>query len=57
MLIGSGGGFFKTGRMVTFTSQVPNNQLLTSIAHAMGLQVAGFGNSKYSGDLDSTLTM
>ena len=57
LLIGSCGGFFKTGRMVTFNNQVPNNQLLTSIAHAMGLQVAGFGNSKYSGDLDSALTM
>lgn len=56
LLIGSCGGFFKTGQMVTFASQVPNNQLLTSIAHAMGLQVAGFGNSKYTGDLDSSLT-
>ena len=57
VLIGSCGGFFKTGRMVTFSSQQPNNRLLTSIAHAMGLQVAGFGTSKYSGDLDSALTM
>ncbi|MES1204816.1 MAG: DUF1552 domain-containing protein [Pseudomonadota bacterium] len=57
LLIGSCGGFFKTGRMVTFNSQVPNNQLLTSVAHAMGLQVAGFGNTKYTGDLDSSLTM
>ena len=57
LIIGSGGGFFKTGRMVTFPSQVPNNQLLTSIAHAMGLNVAGVGNPKYTGDLDSVLTM
>jgi Protein of unknown function (DUF1552) len=57
LLIGSCGGFFKTGRMVTFPSQVPNNQLLTSVCHAMGLQVAGFGNPKYTGDLDSVLTM
>jgi hypothetical protein len=57
LIIGSGGGFFKTGRMVTFPSQVPNNQLLTSIAHAMGLKVAGVGNPKYTGDLDSVLTM
>jgi hypothetical protein len=57
LLIGSCGGFFKTGRMVTFPSQVPNNQLLTSICHAMGVQVAGVGNTKYPGDLDSVLTM
>jgi hypothetical protein len=57
LLIGSAGGFFKTGRMVTFPSQVPNNQLLTSIAHAMGMQVTGFGNPTYPGDLDSVLTM
>jgi len=43
--------------MVTFPSQVPNNQLLTSICHAMGVQVAGVGNTKYPGDLDSVLTM
>jgi Protein of unknown function (DUF1552) len=55
LIIGSCGGFFKTGQLVTFPSAVPNNQLLTSIAHAMGLQVTGFGNTKYTGDLDSSL--
>ena len=56
VLIGGANGRLKTGQMVTFASQVPNNQLLTSIAHAMGLQVAGFGNATYTGDLDSSLT-
>lgn len=57
LIIGSGGGFFKTGRMVTFPSQQPNNKLLTSILHAMGMMVTGVGATQYSGDLDSTLTV
>jgi hypothetical protein len=57
MMIGSGGGYFKTGRMVTFPNQVPNNQLLTSILHAMGMtSVTGVGDPKYTGSLDSALT-
>ena len=31
VIIGSGGGFFKTGRMVTLATNVPNNHLLTSV--------------------------
>ena len=55
--IGSGGGFFKTGRLVTFPNQVPNNHLLTSILHALGMtSVAGVGDPKYAGNLDSALT-
>jgi hypothetical protein len=57
VLIGSGGGFFKTGRLVTLANQVPHNQLLTSILHAMGIASTGVGDPKYPGDLDSTLTM
>jgi hypothetical protein len=57
VVIGSGGGFFKTGRMVTFPNQVPNNQLLTSILHALGMtSVTGVGDPKYTGSLDSALT-
>jgi hypothetical protein len=57
LIVGSGGGFFKTGRTVTFASQVPNNKLLTSVLHAMGMtSLTGVGDSKYSGDLDSALT-
>jgi Protein of unknown function (DUF1552) len=57
VLIGSGGGFFKTGRLVTFPSQVPNNYLLTSILHAVGMpQVTGVGDPKYAGNIDTQLT-
>jgi hypothetical protein len=56
-LIGSGGGFFKTGRLVTFPNQVPNNYLLTSILHAMGMtSVTGVGDPKYAGNIDTQLT-
>jgi len=56
VIIGSG-GFFKTGRTVTFPSQVPHNHLLTSILHAMGMtSVTGVGDPKYAGNLDTALT-
>jgi hypothetical protein len=55
VLIGGGGGFFNTGRLVTLPNQVPNNRLLTSILHAMGMAVTGIGNAMYAGDLDSAL--
>ena len=35
-IIGSGGGFFKTGRMVTLANNVPNNHLLTSVPTRWG---------------------
>lgn len=55
-IVGSGGGFFKTGRVVE-TNNAPNNKLLTSILHAMGqTSVTGVGPSQYAGDLDSLLT-
>jgi Protein of unknown function (DUF1552) len=57
VLIGGGGGFFKTGRLVTFPSQVPNNYLLTTILHAMGMtSVTGVGDPKYAGNIDAQLT-
>jgi len=57
VLVGSGGGFFKTGRTVTFPSQVPNNYLLTSILHALGMTgVTGVGDPKYAGNVDAQLT-
>jgi hypothetical protein len=55
VMIGSAGGFFKTGRLVTFPNQVPNNKLLTSVLHAFGI-TSGVGPSKYAGDIDSSLT-
>lgn len=54
VLIGSAGGAFKTGRLVTFPNQMPNNKLLTSILHAFGI-TSGVGPSKYAGDIDSSL--
>ena len=54
LIIGSGGGFFKQGTCVQFTANVPNNLLLTSICHAMGLQVASVG-TKYTGSVDTLL--
>lgn len=53
-IIGSCGGFFKQGQVLSFPSAVPNNQLLTTVCHAMGLQIATVG-ANYSGDLDSQL--
>lgn len=56
VIIGSGGGFFKTGRMVTLAANVPNNHLLTSILHALGMaSVTGVGDPKYPGNLDTAL--
>jgi hypothetical protein len=55
-MVGSGGGFFKTGQVVE-CNNAPNNKLLTSILHAMGqTSVTGVGASQYAGDLDSLLT-
>jgi hypothetical protein len=53
LIIGSAGGFFKQGETVTLPRNVPNNQLLTTVCHAMGLELAGIG--AYPGDLDSVL--
>jgi hypothetical protein len=54
VIIGSAGGAFKTGRLVTFPKQLPNNQLLTSILHAFGI-TSNVGPSKYAGNIDSSL--
>jgi hypothetical protein len=57
VIIGSGGGFFKTGRMVTLANNVPNNHLLTSVLHALGMTgVTGVGDPKYAGNIDAALT-
>jgi len=57
VIIGGGAGFFKTGRMVTLPSNVPNNHLLTSVVHALGMtSVTGVGDPKYAGNLDAALT-
>ena len=52
-----GTGFFKTGRTVTFPNQIPNNHLLTSVLHALGMtSVTGVGDPKYAGNIDAALT-
>ena len=55
-MIGSCGGFFKQGTCVQLAANAPNNQLLTSILHAMGMtSVTGVGDPAYPGDLDAVL--
>jgi len=55
LIVGSCGGFFKTGKVVEL-SNAPNNQLLTTIMHAMGqTSVASVGDT-YTGNVDSLLT-
>jgi hypothetical protein len=54
VIVGSGGGFFKTGVCVQPSANVPHNQLLTSVCHAMGLQVTSVGDT-YPGDMDAML--
>jgi hypothetical protein len=53
LIIGGAGGFFKQGETVSLPRNVPNNQLLTTVCHAMGLQIPSIG--AYPGDLDSVL--
>ena len=54
LILGSCGGFFKNGTCVQLPSNAPNNQLLTSVCHAMGLMVPSVGDT-YAGDLDGAL--
>ena len=54
LIMGSCGGFFKNGTCVQLQSNAPNNQLLTSVCHAMGLMVPNVGDT-YTGDLDGAL--
>jgi len=57
VILGSAGSFFKTGRMVTFANQVPNNHLLTTVLHSLGMtSVTGVGDAKYAGNVDAALT-
>jgi hypothetical protein len=65
LLIGSCGGYFKTGRVVklgswagktgnyfTQPSGEPHNKLLASVGNAMGVPMTGFGPPEYAGVLD-----
>lgn len=54
VIVGSGGGFFKTGVCIQPPSNIPHNQLLTSVCHAMGLTLTRVGDT-YAGDADALL--
>jgi hypothetical protein len=54
LIIGSCGGFFKQGECVSFARNVPHNHFLTTICHAMGLDIAQVGTN-YSGNVDALL--
>jgi hypothetical protein len=49
-LIGSCGGFFKTGRVVKYPSG-PHNKLLATICNAMDVPMTGYGAPELSGTL------
>ncbi len=55
LMIGSCGGFFKTGRAVELNNAA-NNQLLTTILHAMGQTSVMSVGDQYTGNVDSLLT-
>ncbi|MEY2929494.1 MAG: hypothetical protein RL033_243 [Pseudomonadota bacterium] len=46
LTIGSAGGYFRTGRYVTFGG-VPNNRLLVSLLNAMGVEANTFGHPDF----------
>lgn len=47
LLAGSCGGSFQTGRYLNITDGSPHNNLLVSLANAMGLGLTTFGNPAY----------
>ncbi|WP_438022713.1 DUF1552 domain-containing protein [Sorangium sp. So ce233] len=53
LLVGSCGGFFRTGRKVSMRG-MPHNQLLATLCHAMDVPVTSVGES-YGGDCDAAL--
>ena len=46
IIAGSCGGYFNTGRYLSYTDD-PHNNLLVSLANAMGVQTNTFGNPDY----------
>jgi hypothetical protein len=54
LMVGSCGGYFKTGRLVDCTG-APHNKLLTTICNAMGMNITSYGDPKYAGTLPSLL--
>jgi hypothetical protein len=56
LLIGSCGGYFKTGKVVQYPDGTPHNKLLATIGNAMGVPMTSFGAPGYEGTLPE-LTM
>jgi hypothetical protein len=56
LLIGSCGGYFKTGKVVQYPDGTPHNKLLATIGNAMGVPMTSFGAAGYEGTLPE-LTM
>jgi Protein of unknown function (DUF1552) len=50
-MIGSAGGYFKTGRVIRFPDPTPHNKLLASIVTGMGYPVTGYGAAGKEGTL------
>lgn len=46
VIAGNAGGFFKTGRVVSFPGE-PHNRLLLTLCHAMGVAADAFGDPDY----------
>ena len=55
VLIGSCGGYFKTGRFLKY-SKVAHNRLLVSLLNAMDVMVDTFGAAGYGGALTELTT-
>lgn len=47
LMIGSAGGYFKTGRYLEYAGE-PHNKLLVSILHAMGVEATNFGHASFT---------
>ena len=47
VIAGKCGGVLRTGRYLTYPNGVPHNNLLVSIANAMGTNINTFGNPAY----------
>jgi hypothetical protein len=47
VIAGNGGGSIRSGRFVSYAMSVPHNNLLVSIANAMGTNIRTFGNPQY----------
>ncbi|MFO7561415.1 MAG: DUF1552 domain-containing protein [Enhygromyxa sp.] len=47
LLAGSAGGYFKTGRYLSYGQETAHNKLLVSLLHAMGIDENVFGDPQY----------